>query len=461
MVRHVFLTLFILLSLDDAVALSWRDASKLSKMTGLCKRLHRLSNTRHAAFNLGVKTTVYGSALLTLALNPYAQEGDRFVQSAEAVVAAEASAEPVALIGLEESEEEILTEQVHTSSWSIAVTAKGKLAHMHVQTIEEGDLIRIAGYVEPTAKGEKYFDLEPVLHYIADKSYAIQGQPYNGVTLPLRLSWLAAERSRKLNKINEILHTVAVHERALLELGDSMYRGFAALHVATRDDYRFENLASQTEIKFAGRRFFDRQAVSGAIARRHSMLRTRKIAYKQRQSTARFDAQVFQQAMDTYHVVLDLLSSSASSLTALSLNFDMQAKDDADFVMLVESLARFKLARLWLAKEILSLYEPFEMAFFYTAGMKEHLKLVVFADDDRHRGASFRYEVLTTANKHRRLFTLGQVDFDQNLEIKKMWISLKPHGGLAGFAKMTFVPCAEGTCPEPDFARENDGARRP
>ena len=452
MVRYL-LPLFIVLSLDSAVALSWRDASKVSKMAGLCNRLHRLSNTRHAAFNLGVKTAVYGSALLTLALSSYAKEGDRFVQPAETVTAAEVSAEPAVLIGVEGSEEELLAEQVRTASWSIAVTAKGKLAHMHVQTIEDEDLIRIAGYIEPTAKGEKYFDLEPVLHYIADKSYAIQGQPYNGVTLPLRLSWLAAERSRKLNRINEVLQTVAIHERALLELADSMYRGFATLHVATRDDYRFENLAAQTEIKFAGRRFFDRQAVLGVIARRHSMLQMRKIVYQQRRPAASLDAQLLQQAMDTYHAVLDLLPSPASALTAFNLNFDTQAKDDADFVVLVESLARFKLARLLLAQEILTLYEPFEMAFFYTAGMEEHLKLVVFADDDKHRGASFRYEVLTTANKHRRLFTLGQVDFNQNLEIKKMWISLKPHGGLASFAKMTFVPCAEGTCPEPDFAR--------
>ena len=448
MVRHV-LPLLIVLPLDSALALSWHDASRVSKMAGLRRHLHRLSDTRHTALGLGARTVVYGSALLTLALSPYAKEGDGFVQPAEVVTSTEARAE------------ELWAEQVHTSSWSIAVTTKGKLAHMHVQTIEDEDTIKIAGYIEPTAKGKKYFASEPVLRYTADKSYAIQDQPYNGFTLPLRLSWLAAARSRRLSRIDAALQKVASHEQALRELGDSMYRGFATLHVASRADYRFENLTAQTEIKFAGRRFFDRQEVLGAIVRRHSMLQTRKIAYQQRQPAARFDAQVLQRATDTYHTVLDLLPASTSVLTTLNLNFDLRAKNDADFVMLVESLARFKLARLLLAQEILSLYEPLEMVFFYTAGVEEHLKLIVFADDDKHRGASFRYEVLTTANKHRRLFTLGQVDFDQKLEIKKMWLSLKPRGGLAGFAKMTFTPCAEGTCPEADFEGENDGALRP
>ncbi len=239
---------------------------------------------------------------------------------------------------------------------------------------------------------------------------------------------------------------VAASERALVELGDSMYRGFSRLHIAANDSYRFENLAEQTEIKFAGRRFFNRREVAGAIERRRSMLLTGRIAYKEHLHGVQLDQEVFNKAEAAYRTVLARQPSSASVPTEPALNFDIHADGDGDFRALTEGLAHLKLARLLLAEEILSLYKPFRIPFFYSAGVEEHLTLTVFADDGKHRGIAFRYEMLTTSVKHRREFLFGQVDFDHNLNIKKMWVSLKPRGGLAGFAKLTSTPC-----PAPDL----------
>ncbi len=441
MVRYCLL-LFVVLQPNFTLALSSRSASKVGILR---HRLHSLASRPRVP--TWVKAAVYGSALLTLASAPHAEESDLLVQPTRPAV-----------VQAEDMDRNIFAGQVHTLSWQIAVTTKGKLAHMHVQAIEDGGMFRITGYIEPTAKGGKYFDPASSSYhrYVADRSYALQDQPYDGFTLPLRLSWLAAVRSQRLSQINEILPKIVASEQALVELGDSMYRGFSRLHVAASDDYRFENLAAQVEVKFAGRRFFDRQAVSGAIERRHVMLQTRRIAHQPRRPAARFNADILQQAVDTYHAALALLPVSASAPTALNLNFDSQAQDDASFVALVESLADFKQLRLLLAEDILSLYEPFRMPFFYVAqkNTRERLVLLVFAEDSKRRGVAFRYKILTTAAKHKRVFTLAQVDFDHNANIKKMWVSLKPRGGLARFGKMTFTPCVAGACPEPNFARD-------
>ena len=443
MVRFLLL-LFVALHLDTATALSLRGISK-SKLTR--DGLHRLMGKQRRHLDRWVKSAMCGGALLTLACLPTIKEAGKL--TSPIVLAAEASNEQASPIQLVKTEADVSVEQAHTASWSIAVTAKGEIGHMHVQTIEEEDAIRIAGYIEPTSKGRKYLDPEPVRTYLADKSYAIHNRSYNGYTMPLRLSWLASERRRTLKQINAVLHTIAASEQALVELGNSMYRDFSRLHVATTDDYKFDNLAEQIEVEFAGRSFSDYHEVKEVIERRYSMLQNKKISHKQRQQGVQLDQEVLNVADAAYRVVLSLQPSS--EVEPLQLNYETSAAEDADFKLLVENLARLKLARLLLANDILALYKPFTMRFSYSAGVKERLTLTVYMDDSERKDVALRYESRTTSIKHRKEFTLGRVDFDHHLNIKKMWLSLKPRGGLAGFAKVTFKPCVAGECPEPDF----------
>ena len=436
--------------LESSTAMSWRQTREVGKMA-VHNGLSQLSSKHRTYLKHWRKLTLYGSVMVMLAFSPHAEEGNRVRSPNEAVVVAETSSAPVV-----PSQHDIApaegewAEQV--ASWSITLTMKGKVAHMHVRTIEEEEAIKVAGYFQPTDRGRRYLDEEPVRHYRTDKSYVMHDRLYNGFTLYLRLSWLAAERRRVLSEIYTALQAVAVSEKGLVALGNSMYRDFSKLDVATSRAYRFDNLAQQTEIKFAGRRFYDYRAVEEAIERRHAMLRTARITYKQRQHGVQLDQEVLNQADAAYRAALALLPSPASEPTDLPLNFSATAREDADFVALAKSLAHLKLARLRLASAILSFYQPLEIPFFYSAGgVQEKLKLYVYADDSQYKDVALRYQSRTTSTKQRNFFTLGEIDFDHDLNIKKMWLSLKPRGGWAGLAKLTFTPCTEGTCPEPDF----------
>ena len=442
---RLLLLLFMVMPSESSAALSWRQARKGGKMV-MRNALPKLNDKHRTYLKRWLKLPLYGGVMVMLAFSPHAEEGNMVRLTNEVVAAAEMSRAPA------EDEDEV-SKQVQVASWSITLTTKGEIAHMHVRTIEEEEAIRIAGYSQPTDRGRQYLDEEPVLHYRADKNYVISGRPYNGFTFPLRVSWLAVERRRVLSNIHTVLRTVAASEKELVTLGNSMYRHFSQLDVATSSGYRFHNLAQQKEVKFAGKRFFDHLAVGEAIERRHAMLRTRRIDYKQRQHGVQLDQEVLNRADAAYHAALALLPSPSSEPTDLPLNLDIDAQEDADFVALVKSLAHLKLARLRLATEILSFYEPFEMLFFYSAGgVEEHLKLYSYADDSQYRGVALRYVSRTTSRRQRDFFTLGEIDFDHDLNIKKMWLSLKPRGGWSSnFAKLTFTPCTEGACPEPDF----------
>ena len=450
-VVRFLLLLVVTLHLDSVTAFSLHGAGK----NGMVRNgLRRLSGKQLPNLDRWAKAALCGSALLALVSTSPAAAIDALGHTDVAAVEAEASSEQVAIIQREVTDENVSEEQTHTESWSIAVTTKGKIAHMHMQTMEEEDSIRIAAYLEPTPKGKKYLAAKPLAFYHADQNYAIHDRSYNGFTLPFRLNWLAAEHSRTISEIHELLGMVAASERALVELGDSMYQNFSRLRVAENASYKFENLAEQTEIKFAGKRFFNRREVAGAIERRRGMLLNGRITYKERRQGVQLDQEVLNKSEAAYRTALARQPSSASVLTEPTLNFGVHAAGDGDFRALTEGLAHLKLARLLLAEEIMSLYKPFRLPYFFSAGMEENLMLTVFADDEKHRGIAFRYELHTTSIKHKRKFLFGQVDFDHNLNIKKMWVSLKPRGGLAGFAKLTSKPCHAGSeppCPAPDF----------
>ena len=449
MVRLALL-LGVVLHLNTAMALSMRSAGKSSKIAALRDGLHRLGGRQRTEASRWVTAAVFGGALLTLTTTSTFGEAEQHSSSVENMTVA--NSELAATISHAVAEENTPTTQMHTLSWAIEVTTKGEIAHMHVQAMELEDGINITGYLEPTVRGRRYIEPEPVFSYLADKSYAIKDRSYNGFTLPLRLSWLASERRRVLNEVHGVLRTIAASEHALVTLGDSMYKRFSKLDVADDDDYEFDNLAEQIEVKFAGRRFIDRSAVREAIERRHLILQVKRIAYKQRLPGEQLDQEVLHQAEAAYRDALALLQYVAVPTIDLKPNFDAEAATDENFMALVESLARLKQARLLLAEEILSFYEPFQVPFFYAAGVRENLNIAVFADDSKYRGVAFRYVSFTTSANHRELFTLGHVDFDHNLNIKKMWMSLKPRGGWSGnFAKLTFTPCLDGACPEPDF----------
>ena len=451
MVRLLVLLMFVVLPFESSSALSWRQASEVGK-TAVRNSMHKLNRSQRTYLKRWLKPALYGSVMAMLVLSVHAEDGSGIGLTNENAVEGKANGEQAVLIINHDTPAAVFTEQIHIASWSINLTTKGKVAHMHVQAIEEEDAIRIAGYLQPTARGQRYIDEEPVHHYLADKNYVIQGRPYNGFTLPLRLSWLAAERNRVLDEVYAALLKIAASEKALIKLGGSMYRDFSRLDIATSRDYGFHNLAQQMEVKFAGRRFIDYRAVGEAIERRHIILRTRRRAYKQPQRGVQLDQEVLNQADAAYRGALALLPSPSSEPVDLALNFSPAAQEDADFVVLVKSLGHLRLARLRLATEVLSFYEPFEIPFFYSAGgVQEHLKLYIYADDSQRGGIALRYLSRTTSARQRDLFTLGEVDFDHDLNIKKMWLSLKPRGGLAGLAKLTFTPCTAGTCPEPDF----------
>lgn len=447
MVKFLLL-LVVLLHLGSVPAQPLRNASKGSQIAVLRNGLHKLINQQHHNIGRWVKAAVYGGAMLTLTSISPVEGIEQHISPIETTM----NNEQAVIIQHKVVDEEVSIEQAHTSSWAISLTAKGKVAHMHLQAIEAEDAVRIAGYLAATPKGKKYLKSESVFHYLADNGYATHNKMYDGFTLPLRLSWLAAERRRVLRKIHTTLQTIAASEQELVALGNEMYRGFSKLSVASHNNYRFENLVEQIEIKFAGRRFIERSAMKKFIELRHMLIQTNRIIYKQRQQGAELDQETLNQADAAYHAALDLRQAEWMP-PALRLNFDHRTANDAEFKALVESLARLKLARLLLAQEILSFYEPFQLSFLFSAGgVEERLKLTLYADDNRYRDVVFRYESYSTSIKHKREFMLGQVDFDHHLNIKKMWISLKPRGGwVSRLAKLTITPCVAGECPEPDF----------
>ena len=231
--------------------------------------------------------------------------------------------------------------------------------------------------------------------------------------------------------------------------GEKMYRGFSQLHLANNDSYRFQNITSQIELKFAGQRFSDYHQAKKRIEHRYRLLHSKKITYKQRLSDMPLDQEVLNEAEAAWRAVLAYQQPHA--FTEQQLNLDTLATKDEDFNTLVAALANLKLARLLLAQNILQFYQPFTLPFFFAGDVQELLMLTVYPNDDKRSGVALRYESRTTSRNHSKEFVLGHVDFDHQLNIKKMWISLKPRGGWSSLVKVNFSPCAAERCPEPDF----------
>ena len=118
------------------------------------------------------------------------------------------------------------TAAIQTFNWSVDATAKGTIAHMHVQAADQGNQITIAGYLAPTDKGQQYLEKQSVRFYHVDSTYTTSNKEYNGVTLPLRLSWLALERSRQIGELQKLVQEVRAREAELLETGRGMLSWF-------------------------------------------------------------------------------------------------------------------------------------------------------------------------------------------------------------------------------------------
>ena len=345
------------------------------------------------------------------------------------------------------------TAELQTFSWSVDATAKGTIAHMHVQAVEQGSQIMIAGYLAPTVKGQQYLDQQPVHFYRADHSYKTSNNEYNGVTLPLRLSWLAAERNKQIGKLQKLAQEISAREAELLKSAETCYRGFSKLHLANRNDYAFSNLDTQVEIKFAGKKFFDRNKVTAEISKKENELRTKKIAYKKRRGSCPLEKNTRTLIDTNYRAVLELQREPVPAPPTLQeLPFAAEARADDEFMQLSHALVQLKWTRLQLARALLQSYAPHQLVFFYSIGVQEHLRVTAFPDDRKQKNSAFRYEMRTTAQKHTKEFTLGHIVFDRNLKLKGMWISLKPRGGVPGFAKLTFKPCSTVLrCPAAEF----------
>ena len=343
------------------------------------------------------------------------------------------------------------TAEIQRFSWSVDATAKGTIAYMHVRASKEGKRITVAGYLSPTDKGKEYLEPQPVRFYRVSKTYVTRDKKYNGVTLPLRLNWLAQQHSKDIRALQAWVKMIISHEKELLQLANSCYRDFSRLHIANDKAYAFSNLEQQVEIKFSGKKFFDHDKVAREIDKRESELVNKKISHKKRRCAQLEDGGLFARVKETYEEVGAL--DGGDELEELELSFDTAAKNDIDFMRLAEHFARLKQARLRLARMLQELYKPHKLTFHYAIGVKQDLQVLAFADDRRQNDSAFRYEMRTTTAKHKKEFALGHVYFDQNLNLKGMWISLKPRGGVPGFAKLTFKPCllASSSCPPADF----------
>ena len=332
---------------------------------------------------------------------------------------------------------------VRNFSWKVTATMRGTLAYMNTTATEEQDGVGIVGDFDFTPKGKRYFDKQPVRSYHTDKTYTTDNNEYNGITLPFRISWLAVKRQQELSKIHKLVENITVAESELLQLANRMYDDFDDLHVADMDDYEFDNLDEQIEVRFDGKKFIDRDKVRNRINKRQNELQTKKIPYKQRWAWVEYDHNVLETATATYQAILAARQSPIylQPPAKLRLNFDAHAYNDEDFRNLVYGLARLKQVRLLLARDILRLYEPFFITFYYSIGVREHLRVAVFLDDRMHKNeVTLRYEMRTTAVNHPKEFTLGRISFNRDLSFNKMWLSLKPRGNVPSFAKLTFTP---------------------
>lgn len=343
------------------------------------------------------------------------------------------------------------TAELQRFSWSVDATAKGTIAYMHVQAIREAKHITVAGYLIPTEKGREYLEPQPVRFYHVSKTYMTKDNKYNGVTLPLRLHWLAQQHIKRVLEIQAWVKMIIAHEQELLQLAHSCYRDFSRLHIADAGAYAFGNLEQRVEIKFANKKFFDRDKVAREIDKKENELVQKKISHKKRRCAQLEDGGLLARVTDIYENVVAL--GGENELEELELSFDAAARNDIDFMRLAEHCARLKQARLRLARLLQELYKPHKLTFHYAIGVKQDLRVLVFADDRRQNEGAFRYEMRTTTAKHKKEFALGHVYFDQALNLKGMWISLKPRGGVPGFAKLTFKPCllAASSCPPADF----------
>ena len=339
-------------------------------------------------------------------------------------------------------------------SWSIGATTKGTIAHMHVQTSEQANQVVVSGYISPTSKGLDYLKKQPVSFYHTDETYMNANNEYNGVTLPLHIGWLALERKRQIVNLYEQERRTSIQENKLLKQAEACYRDFSKLHITNHNDYAFSNLDTQVEIKFAGKKFFDRDKVIAEINKKENKLRSKKISHKKPRRQCLLDKNMHTRIDTAYHRVLARQESTVSALPNMQeLPFDAKARADAEFMQLAHAFVQLKWTRLLLARALLQLYKPHQLIFNYSIGVKEKLSVTAFPDDRKKNDSHLRYEMLTTSAKHSKKFTLGHIIFDHALKLKGMWLSLKPRGNVPGFAKLTFKACSTPKlqCPAADF----------
>ncbi len=341
------------------------------------------------------------------------------------------------------------------TSWSIRATRKGTIAHMHVKTSRRGEQIEIAGYISPTERGRDLFAEEHAGPYYTDETYAQADNEYNGFTLPLRIKWLAVQRSQQIADLYKQEQEISTQENKLLGKAKSCYPDFHKLHIAKHNDYAFSNLDTQEEIKFAGKRLFEHKKITAAIKKIKEKLRD-EISYKQLSEEC---------ILDDLHTYITTATSTQLPANGTStppprvedLHFHARARSDDNFKQLAHTFVQLKWARLQLAEALLQLYQPHVFTFYYAIGVNKHFKITAFPDDSRKGDSTLRYEMhATTSSEHqdskdKEEFTLGDITFyrdDRDLKLNDMWISLKPRGGLSRFAKLTFKPCMPGSqCP--------------
>ena len=179
----------------------------------------------------------------------------------------------------------------------------------------------------------------------------------------------------------------------------------------------------------------------------------KKISHKKRRGKCLLKQNMLALINTTYHAVLELQQGTAPSLpTIQELPFDASARGNTEFMQLAHALVQLKWTHLLLARALLQFYEPHQLVFFYSIGVKEHLNVTAFPDDRKQKNSIFRYEMRTTSERHKKEFIFGHIVFSRALKLKGMWMSLKPRGDVPGFAKLTFKPCsATLQCPTAEF----------
>ena len=325
----------------------------------------------------------------------------------------------------------------------IDATIKGTIAHVYVELLElENQHTSITSYLVPTATGKK-LDVppEPKFTITVDETYASSDDLYDGVILPLRLRWLATERSKRITALHSFEQEITAQEKKLLRCAEDCYKDFSRIHLAKQNAYAFSNLATQVEIKFAGESFYSLNRVARKILHKEDELRTRKIYYKKRLRHKAPDSSMSEQVDEIYRTALALPHGADLAPLALEdLPVTDSAKNDKLFMQLTYDLVRLRQARLLLARVLFHLYEPQQLLFLFPAEERkgEKLNVTLFIDDRHHRDSELRYVMRTTSVNHKREFTLGHVKFDRHLRPKGMWLSMKPRQGVPGFVKLTF-----------------------